>query len=171
MAHEEAFKTAYKSIDIGPESGDQHIPLSEARANFPSLVTEAAEHGKRSVITRFNKPAAAIIPIYDLVRLLEIDEQARNSLQISEIEPGDEVETIVPRIQNDGSAARSNPEVEKHAVETLAKISHIIQQSKVLESSDPLETHDDAVNVDRKQRKDELQPSSKLERGIRTPAV
>ncbi|WP_421980913.1 type II toxin-antitoxin system Phd/YefM family antitoxin [Roseibium sp.] len=168
MEKDEAFKTAYKSIEIGDGIVDRHVPLSEARANFPSLVTEAAEHGKRSIVTRFNKPAAAIIPIYDLVRLLKIDEKARDELMISEVEPGDEIETVVPHLENDRPITRNKLGVEENAIETLEKIVTMIEESKVLDSGNSRVTPDDDTNAEKRQYQNKAQPSSKSERDVCT---
>lgn len=81
MSEESILDLGYANAEIDAPTGE--YALSDARANFPALVNQAAEEGLRVVITRHGKPAAAIVPIRDLERLREADNSARGGLRIA----------------------------------------------------------------------------------------
>jgi prevent-host-death family protein len=58
------------------------ISSAQARSTFPDLVGQATYGKRRFVITRRGKKVAAIVPIEDLERLLELED----SLDIEKIE-------------------------------------------------------------------------------------
>jgi len=59
-----------------------NVPFSEARANFTRLVKDACEFGTRAVITKFNNPVAAIVPIQDYYRLKVLDETELSKIEV-----------------------------------------------------------------------------------------
>lgn len=54
--------------------------FSDARASFTSIVRKVSDEGQRVYVTRFGKPAVAIVPINDLLRLMELDHQTRQKM-------------------------------------------------------------------------------------------
>jgi len=60
------------------------VPLSKARAAFTGLVNQAADEGQRAMIIRHNEPVAAIVPIYDLKRLMDADVEARGRMEVKD---------------------------------------------------------------------------------------
>lgn len=51
-----------------------HVPLAQARAQLAELVGRVSYGGERVVLTRHGRPAAALVPIADLDRLLDAAE-------------------------------------------------------------------------------------------------
>lgn len=54
--------------------------FSDARASFTSIVRKVSDEGQRVYVTRFGKPTVAIVPINDLLRLMELDLQTRQKM-------------------------------------------------------------------------------------------
>ena len=74
-----------------PQQGVQtfvdELTLSNARAKFSELVSDAADRGRRSMITWHGQPRAAIVPAYDLVRLQRLDHEVRACTRIASPPP------------------------------------------------------------------------------------
>jgi len=51
------------------------IPASEVRAQISEVISRVAYGGERVIISRNGKPQVAVIPIADLDRLKQLDEQ------------------------------------------------------------------------------------------------
>lgn len=93
------FLTAdYRSTDLAEEEA---LQLSEARASFTKLVSQA-EKQQRSVIMKHGRPVAAIVPLADLERLRDLDLERRKKMVFREPQDkemtdfvGEESETAV----------------------------------------------------------------------------
>ncbi|MGE6786594.1 type II toxin-antitoxin system Phd/YefM family antitoxin [Ensifer adhaerens] len=57
------------------------LTFSDARASFTTLVKNASDDNTRSVITKFGKAVAAIVPLADLERLRALDRQQRKQMR------------------------------------------------------------------------------------------
>lgn len=68
------------------KEASEGVSLSEARAQFTSLVNYAADVGKRTIITKFNRPVAAIVPVSDLARLEQADAAAREQFMVTAVD-------------------------------------------------------------------------------------
>jgi antitoxin (DNA-binding transcriptional repressor) of toxin-antitoxin stability system len=66
--------------EAGDTQGLSTYQLAEARALFTTLVNYASSSGRRSIINKFGKPVAALVPMQDLHRLIDADNAARKSI-------------------------------------------------------------------------------------------
>lgn len=59
----------YASVSL-EEAGPPHtVGFSDARRALPALIKQVADTGVRAVITRYDKPAVAVVPLADLRKL------------------------------------------------------------------------------------------------------
>lgn len=58
---------------------DEHIGIEDARSSLGDIVIAAAERGEHTVITRYGKPAAVIVPVdwYEAAKAALVTEEAR----------------------------------------------------------------------------------------------
>jgi antitoxin (DNA-binding transcriptional repressor) of toxin-antitoxin stability system len=57
------------------------LTTAAARRGFAGLLTRVAYHNERVVLTRFGYSVAAVVPIGDLRRLLELEAQCARTAQ------------------------------------------------------------------------------------------
>lgn len=79
MSKEQILKAGYPFANADDLA---KVPLSKARAAFTGLVNLAADEGQRAMIIRHNEPVAAIVPIYDLKRLMDADVEVRGRMEV-----------------------------------------------------------------------------------------
>ena len=59
----------YASVSLEEASPPHTVGFSDARRALPALIKQVADTGVRAVITRYDKPAVAVVPLADLRRL------------------------------------------------------------------------------------------------------
>jgi prevent-host-death family protein len=79
-----------------------------ARERFADIINEAAYGSTRTVIERYGKPVAAVIPIADLEMLNEIERildvaEAEGELALAEAEGFDQLTTLEQLLERLGS--------------------------------------------------------------------
>ena len=62
-------------MEVLPMAQSTEIPASEVRAQISEVISRVAYGGERVIISRNGKPQVAVIPIADLDRLKQLDEQ------------------------------------------------------------------------------------------------
>jgi len=85
MSEKQIIDAGYPTAETDSEAGVT-VPFSEARAMFTTLVNQAADEGQRVVVTKFGRPVAAVVPIFDLKRLMDSDAAVRARMQIDQTE-------------------------------------------------------------------------------------
>ncbi|RVK16941.1 type II toxin-antitoxin system Phd/YefM family antitoxin [Sinorhizobium meliloti] len=66
---------------VADAEGLETLTFSDARASFTTLIKNASDDNTRSVITKFGKPVAAIVPLVDLERLRALDKGQRMQMK------------------------------------------------------------------------------------------
>lgn len=98
--------------------------FSDARASFTSIVRKVSDEGQRVYVTRFGKPTVAIVPINDLLRLMELDHETRQKMarnMKADFLSDAEVEPFVS--QHDvASADESEDDILRDFVEKIAEL-------------------------------------------------
>ncbi|MEM7215684.1 MAG: type II toxin-antitoxin system Phd/YefM family antitoxin [Pseudomonadota bacterium] len=59
----------YASVSLEEASPPHTVGFSDARRALPALIKQVADTGVRAVITRYDKPAVAVVPLADLRKL------------------------------------------------------------------------------------------------------
>ncbi|WP_138472141.1 MULTISPECIES: type II toxin-antitoxin system Phd/YefM family antitoxin [Rhodobacterales] len=129
----------YDHVELKGEAvlaAEEKMPLSIARAQLPTLVQEAAENGRRVVITRFSRPYAALVPVHDLERLLAIDVEARENMCLAEATDEDE---LMIDIDDEAAMAEAFPDASAPCLAPTATAALLCQLGeRVVElTSDP----------------------------------
>lgn len=74
----------YASVSLEQASPPHTVGFSDARRTLPALIKQVSDTGVRAVITRYEKPAVAVVPLADLRRLEAQDAEKAKQLEFSQ---------------------------------------------------------------------------------------
>ncbi|MEO1542573.1 MAG: type II toxin-antitoxin system Phd/YefM family antitoxin [Pseudomonadota bacterium] len=101
--------------------------FSEARKSFTPIINEVQERGSRYCVTRHGKPTAAIVPINDLLRLMQLDRSERMNIDIDFTESDEALD-----FQDKGQRVLDQHEAQ-HVAELVAVVSQIPEVREYLD--------------------------------------